>query len=83
MGPLSPEAVDYLTRNEDQYWRRGGETGVLMNPLKGMIQGEYSWNNTTQAAFGIAAAYGLRHSHRLHACPARVPPSSSRNPCSS
>jgi hypothetical protein len=61
IGPLSPEAVAWLTRDDrgSANWRRYGDDGVLVRPAKRMIFREILWNQTSQAANGIAWAYGL------------------------
>lgn len=61
VGPLSPEAVAWLTRDEDGSgnWRRDGDHGVLVRPAKQMILREVLWNQTSQSATGIANTYGL------------------------
>lgn len=59
IGPLSPEAVAYLTRNDSERWRANGENGVLVRPVMRMIDRGTLWNNTSQAAVGIADTYGL------------------------
>jgi len=59
IGPLSPEAVAYLTRDDSPGWRANGENGVLVRPAMRMIWREILWNNTSQAAGGIAETYGL------------------------